>query len=112
MCVCVFVCAAMGNRSRTKQFIMVLIREYRVPLPMTVEEYQRAQLYAVAKMSDSESGGGGAGVEIIKNESYKSERTGKRGQYTKKIYHLGTRVPGQRAVRPCASPVCTIREGG
>jgi len=67
------------------------IKEYRVILPMTVEEYQIAQLFAVAEVSKSQTGGG-EGVEVIKNEPYvKGEE---KGQYTHKIYHLETKVPG------------------
>lgn len=70
---------------------MVLITEYRIPLPLTVEEYQIAQLYAVADMSKSETKGD-TGVEILANEPYDNAELGK-GQYTHKIYHLGSRVP-------------------
>jgi len=48
---------------------MVVLKEYRVTLPMTVEEYQVAQLYSVAEASKNETGGG-EGVEVIKNEPY------------------------------------------
>jgi hypothetical protein len=70
---------------------MVLIKEYRVPLPLTVEEYQVAQLFTVADMSKSETKGDTA-VEILVNEPYDDSELGK-GQYTHKIYHLGSRVP-------------------
>ena len=33
----------------------MLIKEYRIPLPMTVEEYRIAQLYMIAKKSREES---------------------------------------------------------
>lgn len=36
----------------------MLIKEFRVILPMSVEEYQVAQLYAVAEASKNETGGG------------------------------------------------------
>jgi len=68
----------------------MLIKEYRVVLPMTVEEYQVAQLFAVAEMSKEQSGGD-AGVEILKNEPYENPHG--KGQYTYKIYHLGSRLP-------------------
>ena len=51
----------------------MIIKEYRVTLPMTVEEYQVAQLYSVAEASKKETGGG-EGVEVIKNEPYEGER--------------------------------------
>jgi len=75
----------------------MIIKEYRVTLPMTVEEYQVAQLYSVAEASKNETGGG-EGVEVLKNEPYDNVPllNGKftKGQYTHKIYHLASKVPG------------------
>ncbi|OWR51157.1 hypothetical protein KGM_206953 [Danaus plexippus plexippus] len=48
----------------------MLIKEYRVTLPLTVEEYQVAQLFCVAEVSKNETGGG-EGIEVIKNEPFK-----------------------------------------
>jgi hypothetical protein len=47
----------------------MLIKEFRVVLPMTVEEYQVAQLWSVAEMSKNETGGGD-GVEVVFNEPF------------------------------------------
>lgn len=93
----------------------MLIKEYRIPLPLTVEEYRIAQLYMIAvslytfdeksqfllnalfwccqKKSREESHGEGSGVEIIVNEPYQNGPGGN-GQYTKKIYHVGSHLPG------------------
>ena len=54
-------------------------------------------LYAVAKASMEETGGG-EGVEVLKNESYADGEpllNGRftKGQYTDKIYHLESKVP-------------------
>ena len=38
-----------------KNRLKMLIKEYRIPLPMTVEEYRIAQLYMIAKKSREES---------------------------------------------------------
>uniref|UniRef100_A0A671MDL1 Phosphatidylinositol transfer protein beta isoform n=1 Tax=Sinocyclocheilus anshuiensis TaxID=1608454 RepID=A0A671MDL1_9TELE len=70
---------------------MVLIKEYRVVLPCSVEEYQVGQLFSVAEASKNETGGG-EGIEVLKNEPY--EKEGEKGQYTHKIYHLKSKVPG------------------
>ncbi|CAI5650817.1 unnamed protein product [Oreochromis niloticus] len=70
---------------------MVLIKEYRVVLPCSVEEYQVGQLFSVAEASKNETGGG-EGIEVLKNEPY--EKDGEKGQYTHKIYHLKSKVPG------------------
>ncbi|XP_050099369.1 protein retinal degeneration B isoform X1 [Anopheles aquasalis] len=71
----------------------MLIKEYRIPLPLTVEEYRIAQLYMIAKKSREESSGAGSGVEIIVNEPYQNGPGGN-GQYTRKIYHVGSHLPG------------------
>ncbi|XP_011495089.1 PREDICTED: protein retinal degeneration B [Ceratosolen solmsi marchali] len=71
----------------------MLIKEYRIPLPLTVEEYRIAQLYMIAKKSREESKGAGSGVEIIVNEPY-ADGPGGNGQYTHKIYHVGSHLPG------------------
>ena len=76
----------------------MLITEFRIILPMTVEEYQIAQLYATAKVSKQNTGGG-EGVEILANKPFQKSMSEAflniyhTGQYTKKIYHLGSRVP-------------------
>uniref|UniRef100_A0A915N1L8 Phosphatidylinositol transfer protein n=1 Tax=Meloidogyne javanica TaxID=6303 RepID=A0A915N1L8_MELJA len=71
----------------------MLIKEYRIPLPLTAEEYQIAQLFMIQKKSRLESSGVGSGVEIIKNEPYSDGPNGDSGQYTFKIYHIGNRIP-------------------
>merc|ERR1712232_157983 len=70
--------------------VMKLI-EYRVPMPITCEEYRIGQLYAVAKASNQETTDS-QGVEVLVNEPY--EKDGEKGQYTHKIYYLGNKVPG------------------
>ncbi|XP_040575189.1 phosphatidylinositol transfer protein beta isoform [Lepeophtheirus salmonis] len=86
---------------------MVVIKEYRVTMPMSVDEYQVAQLFAVAEVSKNETGGG-EGVEVRKNEPYKGDPlfNGEfsEGQYTYKVYHLASRVPAYiRAIAPKGS---------
>ncbi|KAK9391817.1 phosphatidylinositol transfer protein beta isoform [Crotalus adamanteus] len=70
---------------------MVLIKEFRVALPCSVQEYQVGQLYSVAEASKNETGGG-EGIQVLTNEPY--EKDGEKGQYTHKIYHLKSKVPG------------------
>ncbi|XP_029637333.1 phosphatidylinositol transfer protein alpha isoform isoform X1 [Octopus sinensis] len=82
----------------------MLIYEYRVVLPMKVEEYQIAQLYSVAETSKKETGGG-EGVEVLMNEPFTAtslcppdplcanNKTYTEGQYTHKVYHLNDKVP-------------------
>jgi hypothetical protein len=83
----------------------MVVLEYRIPLPMTVEEFQVAQLYMVIKASE-ENTGNGEGVEVVKNEPYDNtdghwttaEKSGvtvprNKGQYTLKKYFIGSRLP-------------------
>jgi len=85
----------------------MLIKEYRVTLPLTVEEYQIGQLFSVAEASKNETGGG-EGVQVLKNEPFQGvPLLGGRftsGQYTYKIYHLQSKVPSLvRMVAPKGS---------
>ncbi|VDM92883.1 unnamed protein product [Onchocerca ochengi] len=81
----------------------MIVKEYRLVLPMTVEEYQVGQLWSVAEASKAETGGG-EGVEVLKNEPFRNypllDGRYSCGQYTHKIYHLQTKVP--TIVRTCA----------
>ncbi|KAH7729142.1 phosphatidylinositol transfer protein [Aphelenchoides avenae] len=74
----------------------MLIKEYRIPLPFTLEEYQRGQLYAVAESSQRETGGG-EGVEVLEHRAFDSSsvRAGHHlcGTYTKKIYRVHSKAP-------------------
>ncbi|XP_067120627.1 protein retinal degeneration B-like isoform X3 [Centruroides vittatus] len=71
----------------------MLVKEYRIPLPLSVKEYQVAQLYMIAKKSREETKGAESGVEIMVNEPY-TDGPGGSGQYTRKIYHIGSHLPG------------------
>uniref|UniRef100_A0A673YZK4 Phosphatidylinositol transfer protein membrane associated 2 n=1 Tax=Salmo trutta TaxID=8032 RepID=A0A673YZK4_SALTR len=70
----------------------MLIKEYRIPMPMSVEEYRIAQLYMIQKKSREESCGEGSGVEILENKPYE-DGPGGSGQYTHKVYHIGKHIP-------------------
>eukprot|EP00033_Pygsuia_biforma_P001877 GCRY01002098.1.p1 GENE.GCRY01002098.1~~GCRY01002098.1.p1 ORF type:complete len:274 (-),score=68.27 GCRY01002098.1:149-970(-) len=71
----------------------MLLYEFRIILPVTVQEYQVGQLYCVAKSSKEETGKDGDGVEVLKNEPYEKE-DGEKGQFTDKKYYLKNKVPG------------------
>ena len=72
------------------------IKEFRIPLHMSVDEYQVAQNWSVNEQSRRETGGG-EGVEILKNEPFTDIPFlgGKynSGQYTYKIYKVETKLP-------------------
>ncbi|XP_061684571.1 phosphatidylinositol transfer protein alpha isoform-like [Syngnathoides biaculeatus] len=69
----------------------MLIREYRIVLPVSVDEYQVGQLYTVAEASKNETGGG-EGVEVLHNLPYEKD-DGEKGQFTHKIYHIKSKMP-------------------
>ncbi|KAJ8957335.1 hypothetical protein NQ318_004814 [Aromia moschata] len=70
---------------------MVLTKEYRICMPMTVEEYQIGQLYMIARHSLEQSGDG-EGVEVVENKEVVDEKHGT-GQFTEKRIHLSSRLP-------------------
>uniref|UniRef100_A0A3Q4BP59 DDHD domain-containing protein n=1 Tax=Mola mola TaxID=94237 RepID=A0A3Q4BP59_MOLML len=81
----------------------MLIKEYRIPMPLSVEEYRIAQLYMIQKKSREESCGEGSGVEIMENKPY-TDGPGGSGQYTHKVYHIGMHIPSWfRAILPKAA---------
>nr|XP_009664910.1 PREDICTED: LOW QUALITY PROTEIN: membrane-associated phosphatidylinositol transfer protein 2 [Struthio camelus australis] len=81
----------------------MLIKEYRIPLPLSVEEYRIAQLYMIQKKSREETCGEGSGVEILENRPY-MDGPGGNGQYTHKVYHIGMHIPSWfRSILPKAA---------
>ena len=91
------------------QKYMSVVREYRIILPLSVEEYHIGQLYGVAEASKNETGGG-EGIEVVANEPRKfildsdPNREVKDAQYTEKIFHLQSKVPKiVRALAPKGS---------
>ncbi|CAH1179986.1 unnamed protein product [Phaedon cochleariae] len=70
---------------------MVLTKEYRICMPLTVEEYRIGQLYMIARHSLEQSGDG-EGVEVVENRECFDEKHGK-GQFTEKRIHLSSRLP-------------------
>lgn len=77
----------------------MLIKEYRISMPMTVDEYFTGQLYMTAKSSQEETGkNAGEGIEILKNEPYAADDPVNKhampaGQFTHKIMHLKSKLP-------------------
>jgi len=73
----------------------MLICEYQIPMPVTVEEYGIGLLYMVAKSSMEDSGAAsGTGVEFVKNEPYTdNEHQLPPGQFTEKVYFVRSYLP-------------------
>jgi len=68
----------------------MVVKEYRIVLPFTLDEYRRGQLYMTAKAS-KEHTSGGEGVEILKNEPFENENG--KGQFTHKVFYIGSKIP-------------------
>ncbi|KAK4029176.1 hypothetical protein OUZ56_022183 [Daphnia magna] len=74
----------------------MLIKEFRIPMPLSVDEYQFGQLYTFSVESLNNTGGG-EGIEVIRSEPFKDvpmNNASHSGQYTYKIYHMGSKAPG------------------
>jgi len=69
----------------------MLVKEYRICMPITVEEYKIGQLYMIAKHSHEQSQKG-EGVEVIENRPYEDPEHGK-GQFTEKRIYIGSKLP-------------------
>eukprot|EP00002_Diphylleia_rotans_P035588 TRINITY_DN7780_c0_g5_i1.p1 TRINITY_DN7780_c0_g5~~TRINITY_DN7780_c0_g5_i1.p1 ORF type:complete len:763 (-),score=148.72 TRINITY_DN7780_c0_g5_i1:184-2472(-) len=79
----------------------MLIKEYRMCMPFTLEEFRIAQRYLVAK-SSKERTLKGQRVEIKENRPFSDEHG--TGQYTHKVYHIGNSVPSwTRSIVPASA---------
>ncbi|CAM2102026.1 unnamed protein product [Caretta caretta] len=77
----------------------MLLKEYRICMPLTVEEYRIGQLYMISKHSHEQSDRG-EGVEVVQNEPYEDPNHGN-GQLTEKRVYLNSKLPSwARAVVP------------
>ncbi|KAL7085062.1 hypothetical protein ABFS82_14G246500 [Erythranthe guttata] len=70
---------------------MVQMKEFRIVMPLSVEEFQVAQMYMVMKMQQQNTDGK-EGVEVLENRPFEDDDFGK-GQYTLKIYRLQSKAP-------------------
>jgi hypothetical protein len=74
----------------------MIVKEYRIVLPVSLAEYHIGHLYSVIQASKNETGGG-EGVEVLKNEPFDNfpllDGCYDSGQFTHKIYHLQSKVP-------------------
>ncbi|XP_068760925.1 cytoplasmic phosphatidylinositol transfer protein 1-like [Montipora capricornis] len=69
----------------------MILKEYRICMPLSVEEYRIGQLYMISKHSHEQSEQG-EGVHVVKNEPCEDEKYGK-GQFTEKRVYLSSRLP-------------------
>ncbi|KAJ4838922.1 hypothetical protein Tsubulata_025958 [Turnera subulata] len=71
---------------------MVQIKEFRVPMPVSLEEYQIAQMYMVMRMQQ-QSTTSTEGVEVLENRPLDDDPVFGKCQYTSKIYRLQSKAP-------------------
>ncbi|KAK3601807.1 hypothetical protein CHS0354_041723 [Potamilus streckersoni] len=67
------------------------LKEYRICMPLSVEEYRIGQLYMIAKHSHEQSEQG-EGVEVVRNEPCTDPKHGQ-GQFTEKRVYLSSKLP-------------------
>ena len=97
---------------------MPVINEFRIPLPLSVDEFHRGQLYMTAKAElEAATASGKEGVVVLKNEPYDNTDghlgtcpiTGAliprdKGQYTMKHYVFASKVPTVlKAIAPASA---------
>ncbi|XP_039018662.1 phosphatidylinositol transfer protein 1-like isoform X1 [Hibiscus syriacus] len=70
---------------------MVQVKEFRIVMPMSLEEYRVAQAYMVLKMQQ-QSTNEAEGVEVLEKRPFEDDLYGK-GQYTSKLYRLQSKAP-------------------
>lgn len=69
----------------------MLLKEYRICMPLTVDEYRIGQLYMISKHSCEQSDGG-QGVEVVQNQPEVHPQYGP-GQVTEKRIYLSSKLP-------------------
>lgn len=73
----------------------MLIREYRIPFPATLEEYRIGMLYMISRATEEENrrSDGRRVVDVVKCERYYDSVRGIHGVYTEKVCHVGNLLP-------------------
>ncbi|CAL4922143.1 unnamed protein product [Urochloa decumbens] len=70
---------------------MVQIKEFRIIMPMSMEEYEIGLSYTIMKM-EQQNTNSKEGVEVLQQVPFEDEKLGK-GQFTSKHYHLQSKIP-------------------
>lgn len=79
----------------------MLITEYRIPFPASVDEYKVGMYYLIHESTSSEAhkNAGDYAVEIVRNERFFDNAHGlESGMYTEKVFHVRNYLP--RYIRP------------
>lgn len=70
---------------------MVQIKEYRIVMPMSLDEYEIAQMYMILKMQQ-ENTTNNEGVDVLESRPFEDNVFGK-GHYTSKVYRFQSKIP-------------------
>ncbi|XP_062215967.1 uncharacterized protein LOC133916347 [Phragmites australis] len=70
---------------------MVQIKEFRIVMPMSMEEYEIGISYTIMKM-EQQNTNSKEGVEVLQQVPFEDEQLGK-GQFRSKVYHLQSKIP-------------------
>ncbi|KAK3147581.1 hypothetical protein QOZ80_3BG0284130 [Eleusine coracana subsp. coracana] len=70
---------------------MVQIKEFRIVMPMSMEEYEIGLSYTIMKM-EQQNTNSKEGVEVLQQAPFEDAKLGK-GQFTSKAYHLQSKIP-------------------
>lgn len=80
-----------GRGTREEDEGQMKLYEFRIVMPLTLDEYQRGQIYAMCEMSRNETGGGD-GVQVLVHEPFEDhplfDGQFRSGQYTFKKYFM------------------------
>eukprot|EP01130_Rhizamoeba_saxonica_P019184 TRINITY_DN9844_c0_g1_i1.p1 TRINITY_DN9844_c0_g1~~TRINITY_DN9844_c0_g1_i1.p1 ORF type:complete len:281 (+),score=59.21 TRINITY_DN9844_c0_g1_i1:23-865(+) len=66
--------------------------EYRIPMPLSMEEFKKGQLYMIARFMSEESNNN-LNISIITNETYIDQDTGQQGVFTHKVMQFSSSLP-------------------
>lgn len=103
---------------------MPSVVEFRIALPLSVDEFHRGQMHMVAQKSlEVSSEKADEGIEWIRNEPYDNtdghwgvspisgiEAPRTKGQYTLKRYHIKSKIPGVAAALAPANMLYLVEE--
>uniref|UniRef100_A0A0E0NTK6 Phosphatidylinositol transfer protein N-terminal domain-containing protein n=1 Tax=Oryza rufipogon TaxID=4529 RepID=A0A0E0NTK6_ORYRU len=86
---------------------MVKIKEFRIVMPMSMEEYEIGISYTIMKM-EQQNTNSKEGVEVLQQVPFEDEKLGK-GQYTSKNYHLQSKIPSwMKGFAPASALTCPL----
>lgn len=71
---------------------MVQIKEFRIVMPMSMEEYEIGLSYTIMKM-EQQNTNSKEGVEVLQQAPFHEDAKLGKGHFTSKVYHLQSKIP-------------------